>query len=156
MKISVKKAAPDVYSLKFDETEVALDGAGMKALLLEVTKIMMPGTGLGKSAEDKAKDFLHLIRNANDVGLQTFIMSANHEDMLVLLKCAEGDQMLATKLYGNMSENSKKVFIEDLNYKYKESVPSSLIGPAIDRLKKVMVKLQNEGTVVIENIKKRS
>ena len=70
MRISVKRAAPDVYALRLDDAELALDGAELKALLVEITRILAPSADVGKTAADRARDFLRHIKNANDVGLK--------------------------------------------------------------------------------------
>ena len=59
-------------------------------------------------------------------------------------KAAENNHALLEKLYTNMSERSRKIFAEDLAYKYKDGVPSSEVGAAIGRLMRVVRDLQDE------------
>jgi flagellar motor switch protein FliG len=155
MKISVKKAAPDVYALSLDDTELALDGADIKTLLLEITRILAPAEEVARTAKDRVRDFLRHIKNANDVGLQKFLLVADHDDVLVLLKAAEDDKALSRKFYSNMSERSRKIFIEDLAYKFRQEVSGSQIAAAISRLIGVAKELEDEGTLVYENVIKR-
>lgn len=155
MKISVKKAAPDVYALSLDDTELALDGADIKTLLREITRILAPADHVAKSAQDRAKDFLRHIKNANDVGLQKFLLVADHDDVLVLLKVAENNKALLRKFYANMSERSRKIFIEDLAYKFREGATGSQTTASIGRLMGVAKELEAEGTLVYENVIKR-
>ena len=155
MKISVKKVAPDGYALNIDDAELALDGADLKTLLVEIVRILAPTADVGKTAADPARDFLRHIKNANDVGLQKFLLAADHDDVLVLLKVAEDDKALLRKFYSNMSERSRKIFIEDLAYKFREDVPEFRITAAISRLVGVAKELEGDGTLVYENVIKR-
>jgi hypothetical protein len=155
MKISVKKAAPDVYALSLDDVELALDGAELKALLVEITRILAPAADIGKTPRDRAQDFLRHIKNANDVGLQKYLLAAAHDDVLVLLKVAENDKALLRKFHSNMSERSRKIFIEDLAYKFREEVSETRMTAAIDRLAGLARELESDGTLVYENVIKR-
>ena len=71
-------------------------------------------------------------------------MLADNGDVLVLLKAAENDRALQEILYANMSPRSRKIFAEDLAYKYKDGVPGAEIGAAIARLVRVAEKSQEE------------
>ena len=155
MKISVKEAAPDVYALILDDAEFALDGADLKTLLMEIIRILAPTSDVGKTAADRARDFLRHIKYANDVGLQKFLLGADHDDVLVLLKVTEGDKALSQKLYSNMSERSRKIFIEDLTYKFREAVSESRITAATKRLVGVAKELEGDGSLVYEDVIKR-
>jgi hypothetical protein len=155
MKISVKKAAPDVYALSIDDAELALDGAELKTLLVEITRILAPAAEVGKSAADRARDFLRHIKNANDVGLQKFLLAANHDDVLVLLKVAEADKALLRKFHSNMSDRSRKIFVEDLDYAFREEVSETRMTAAINRLVSLAKELEDDGTLVYENVIKR-
>ena len=155
MKISVKKAAPDVYALSLEDAEVALDGADLKTLLVEITRILAPSSDVGKTAADRARDFLRHIKNANDVGLQKFLLAADHDDVLVLLKVVEDDKALVRKFHSNMSERSRKIFIEDLTYTFREEVRDPRITAAINRLVGIAKALEGDGTLVYENVIKR-
>ncbi len=151
MKISVAKNADDAYTLKLDETEVALDREGLRTLMLEITRILMPVSADGKSAEEEAEDFIRGIKTANDIGIQALLGVADQDDILVLLKIAENDTALLGRLYGNMSERSRTIFVEDLNFKYKEGVPARRIGTAIGQLKESARQLEAVGTLVYED-----
>jgi hypothetical protein len=155
MKISVKQAAPDVYALILDDAEFALDAADLKTLLVEIIRILAPTSDVGKTAADRARDFLRHIKNANDVGLQKFLLGADHDDVLVLLKVTEDDKALSQKLYSNMSERSRKIFIEDLTYKFREAVSESRIAAATKRLVGVAKELEGDGSLVYEDVIKR-
>ncbi|MHA1597928.1 MAG: FliG C-terminal domain-containing protein [Alphaproteobacteria bacterium] len=154
MKISARKVAPDVYAITFDDTEVVLEGGDIKTLLMEVMKIMAPGGSTRKSAE-KNKEFLRHIKNANDVGIQKLLLVADHDDLLVLLKKAEDDQLLQDKFYNNMSDTNRKMFVEDLNYQFQGEVPLARERDAFKRLMVTASELESDGSLVYENVKSR-
>ena len=66
----------------------------------------------------------------------------------MLLKAAENNRALLDKLYANMSERSRKIFAEDLAYKYEDGVPGSEVGAAIGRLVRVARESQEEESPV--------
>ena len=154
-KITAKKAAPDVYSLSFDDTEVALEGNDLKTLLIQITRLLRPAGELAKSGDERRKEFLRHIKNADDVGLQKFLLAADHEDVLILLKVAEHDKALLKKFYGNMSDRSRKICIEDLIFKYKDGVSAAQVAAVIGRLGAIAKDFENEGTLIYENVVKR-
>ena len=155
MKISVKKAAPDVYALNLDDTELAFDGDELKTLLVEITRILAPAADVGKSASDRARDFLRHIKNANNVGLQKFLLAADHDDVLALLKVAEDNKALLRKFHSNMSDRSHKIFVEDLAYAFREEGGETRMTAAINRLVSLAKELEDDGTLVYENVIKR-
>ena len=155
MKITVKKAAPDVYALSFDDTEVALEGDDVKTLLVEITRILAPGAQMVKNAQQRTRDFVRRIKNADDVGIQKFLLLCARDDILVLLKVAEDDKALVRKFYGNMSERSRKVFVEDLVFKFKDEIPAARITAAIDNMSEIARQLEGEGTLIYENVVSR-
>ncbi len=150
MKIEVKQAAPDVFSLTFDGTEIALEGRDLKNLLLQVTKVLAPAVAAAKP-EDRSRDFLRQMKNANNIGIQKFLMSSDQKDVLVLLKVAEKDQVLLDKFYGNMSERLRKILAEDLAYKFKDGVSPGQINSAFTRLMETAASLEKSGTLAYEN-----
>jgi hypothetical protein len=155
MKITAKKAVPDVYSISFDDTESALEGNDLKSLLIQITRLLSPASDGARSGEDRRKEFIRHIKNADDVGLQKFLLAADHEDILILLKVAENDKALLKKFYANMSERSRKICIQDLVYKYKDGVSAAQVTAIIGRLGAIAKDLEIEGTLVYENVVKR-
>jgi hypothetical protein len=155
MKITAKKAAPDVYAISFDDIEVAIEGNDLKSLLIQITRLLSPASELTKSGVERRKEFIRHIKNANDVGLQKFLLAADHEDVLILLKVAENDKALLKKFYGNMSERSRKICIEDLIYKYEDDVSAAQVTAVIGRLGAIAKDLENGGTLVYENVVRR-
>ncbi|OHC74918.1 MAG: hypothetical protein A3G18_01160 [Rhodospirillales bacterium RIFCSPLOWO2_12_FULL_58_28] len=152
MKISVKKVAAGVYSLKFDDAEIVLESDELKELLLNVTKVLIPVGIQPDNYEEKAREFISHIKHADNVGIQKFIIVAGEDDIIVLLKTAENDKELLEKFYGNMSDRSRKMITEDLNYKFENGVPSGTVKSAFNRLIKTAKNLESEGSMIFENI----
>lgn len=148
MKIAVKQDAPDAFSLSIDETQVSVDGAGLKALLVEITRILAPGAGIVETDEEQARKFIGRMQTASDVGIQKLLLLCRHDDMLVLLKAAENDKAMLRKLYGNMSERSRKIFVEDLVFKFRDGLPAGRLRQAIDNLSRCVRQLESDGTLV--------
>lgn len=151
MKITVTKNEQGAIVIAFDETKVTLNGAETKTLLLGITKILLPEGAMGKSAAQRADEFIQRIKAANDLGIQKFLRVAEHDDLLVLLKIGEGDTDLAGRVYGNMTEKSHKIFAEDLAYRFEAGVSDEELGKAIARLTVVARDLENEGTLQFGN-----
>ena len=151
MKIFAHKVAPDVYTLNFDDTEVELDGKEIKKLLLEVMQMLAPG-GFTKKEDTRRKDFMRDIKNANDVGIQKLLLAGDHDDLLILLKAGELDEILQDKFFSNMSDTNRKMFEEDLIYQFKDGVPKPRTKKAINRLIEIAKDLEVEGTLVYENV----
>jgi hypothetical protein len=156
MKIVVKQAAPDVFSLTFEDTEIPLEGRDLKNLLLQVTKVLAPGGATVKNPEDKAKEFVRHIKTANDIGIQKFLMTADQGDILVFLKVTEDDQAIKDKLYGNMSDRLGKILAEDIAYKFKDGVSTGQASASTGRLMALAEDLEKSGTLVYESVVKRS
>ena len=127
----------------------------LKSLLIQITRLLSPASELTKSGVERRKEFIRHIKNANDVGLQKFLLAADHEDVLILLKVAENDKALLKKFYGNMSERSRKICIEDLIYKYEDDVSAAQVTAVIGRLGAIAKDLENGGTLVYENVVRR-
>ncbi len=152
MKITVRKAAEDVFVLAFGDIEVVVDGAGIETLVRRVAEVL--GAGV-ETTGDRLPDFFRHLKNANDVGVQRLLLMCDHEDVLVLLKVAEKDEPLLDKLYGNMSERSHKMCAEDMAYRFKEGVSSAEVDAALARLMDVARQLEDEGALVYENVRTR-
>ncbi|HEC14914.1 MAG TPA: hypothetical protein ENI72_04065, partial [Rhodospirillales bacterium] len=60
----------------------------------------------------------------------------------------EGDEALMQKFYANMSENARKMMVEDLIYKFKEDIPENKVKAALARLTRAAEKLGEEGTLI--------
>ncbi len=80
-----------------------------------------------------------------DTGIQTLLRAATHDDILVLLHSSEEDQDLQNRLYGNMTENSLKMYLEDLLFQFREGVPDYRFDEAMTRLIKTAEALAKDG-----------
>jgi hypothetical protein len=150
MRIDVRQVAPGQFSLTFDNSEVTLDARDVKNLLLQVMRAMAPGAAGGApapSTEDRARDFMGQFMTANDVGIQKFIMAADQNDILVMLKVAETDKALQDRFYRNMSERLRKIFAEDIVYKFKNGVSKAQINAAFSRLMPAAQNLEKTGVL---------
>ncbi len=145
MRIVVQQSSPDVYVLHFGETEIALNRNEVKLLLLELTKTLLPDGAITAGPRERARAFIQRIVKADDVGVQRLLGSAAHEDLLILLKLGEDDEALTKKLYGNMSQRSRKIFVEDLTFRFSEGVPEGQIATAISSLTRIAKRLEEEG-----------
>jgi len=154
MEISARKVASDAYSLNFDGTEVILSGAEIKELLLQITGILLPH-GSDQGTREMTLSFIRHIKGANDVGIQKFMRVANEDDILILLKVGEDDDDLLNKFYDNMTKLSRKVFTEDINYRFKEAISQTRVRRAVERLIRTADELEDEGSLTFANITAR-
>jgi len=145
MKIDVTKHDDGAFGLTFDGNEVSLSAQDMKMLLLQITQILAPGPEVARKIEADRQRFLERLKGAIDVDLQIFIQAADHDDVVVLLKAAEDDQAAREKLFRNMSENSRKMFIEDMEFRFREDVPVSQFSAALSRLHQTAEELRSDG-----------
>lgn len=146
MDISVTSTGDDAYTVTIGDTEVVLDGNDLKRLLREGAKYLAPSPKEEPSGEEKTARFFRRIMVSDDIGIQKLLGIAAHVDVLVLLKAAEADGELLAKLYGNMSERSRKMFEEDLEYRFKESIPDADVEKAIGRLAEAANELEKQET----------
>jgi hypothetical protein len=151
MDISVTKTGADAYTLRLGTEHLTLDGRGLKALLLQITQVLMPGAAASAQAAIKAGDFMGRLRGASDKGLQALMLAVQHDDVLVLLKAAERDPDLRDRLYANMSERSRKMCVEDMLFKFRDGVvPEGSFDAAMARLNQAARRLEAEGALTYE------
>lgn len=141
MQTSIRKSGSNAYVLTLGESEIALDHRTLKELLLEITKILLSQETTG--AEDEALELAAMIKAEDDIGVQKFILAAEHEDVLILLKSLKDDKAFHEKIYGNMSEKARTLFTEDAEFKRADLLSKSEIGNAVGRLKLVLKKLKD-------------
>ena len=146
MDITVTKTGEDAYTVSIGDTEVVLDGNDLKRLLREGAKYLAPAPADEASLEEKTARFVRRIKAADDIGIQKLLGIADHGDVLVLLKTAEGDEELLGKLHGNMSARSRMMCEEDLAFKFKDNVPDADLETAIGRLSEAANELEKQGT----------
>ncbi len=141
MQTSIKKSGSNAYVLTLGGTEITLDHQTLKKLLLETTKILLSQENTG--AEDEARELAAMIKADDDIEVQKFILAAEHEDVIILLKSVEDDTAFRQKIYGNMSKKARTLLAEDAEFKHTEILSKSEIKDAVGRLKLVLKKLKS-------------
>lgn len=150
MKIALTQSGPDAFSLTLGDTDVELNAAGLKTVLVEITRLLVPGASLAESEEEQARTFIGQIRRGNDVGIQKMLLICQHDDLLALLKAGETDKALLLKFYSNMSERSRKIFAEDLVYRFADGLPPGRLRHAVENLARCADQLASDGTLIFE------
>lgn len=145
MAVEVKKVAGDNIEITVDDQRLTVDPKNARVILAHLAQIIRPETASQRS-EGTAK-FLNQLRNASDSGIQGLLRSADHDDVLVLLKLAEEDTTLRTKLYGNMTPKSAQLYAEDLEFKFQAELPGILVEDAVHRLIQTANELIENGTL---------
>ena len=145
MHISVNQGNDENFELVFDDTTIPISIGDMEQLHYQLSNILRPTTVQEKKARHQA--FLAKLKFAEDSGIQTLMRAAAHDDILVLLHASEQDVMLKKKLYGNMSENSKKIYVEDLVFQFRQGLPDYRLDEAMTRLLKIAESLAKDGTL---------
>jgi flagellar motor switch protein FliG len=143
MKIQVKKTDEHRYHVVLDSHGTDMSLEDMERLHHMLTDILRPETAHEKRTRHQA--FLSSLRTADDTGIQTLLRAASHDDILVLLHSSEEDQDLQNRLYGNMTENSLKMYLEDLLFQFREGVPDYRFDEAMTRLIKTAESLVKDG-----------
>lgn len=151
MKINITKSGDNTFDVAFDETKVTLSSVEIKTLLLQATKVLMPGGGPVAKPEDRVKKFAIRFQKANDVGVQNFIREADPDELLVLLKIIEADKALMQRFYTNMRNNLQKMMTEDLAFKFKEGVASEKVAAALNGLMRKSKELEQKGALIFED-----
>lgn len=146
MKISARRSDDGTFTLKFDQTDVALSTADLKTLLMQVTRLLTPDAmKADASAVESAAKLAATLKGATDIEIQAFIQAAGEDDILVLLKLGEEDEALLGKLYGNMTENMRRLFEEDMGFKYGDGIPDGPAKTAIREMQATIRKLAADG-----------
>ncbi len=148
MKVDLTKISPGRFELTLDDRRIAMSAAELEALRICIDDAIRPESRLER--DKRYQEFLAELRTANDPGIQALLRTAAHEDILVLLHSSEQDVDLKKKLYGNMSENSIKMYVEDLLFEFREGVPLYRFDEAMARLIKIVESMVRAGTLTIE------
>jgi len=145
MDIHVNQINDQTYELIFDGQVVSISIGDMERLHHRLSDILRPETAQEKRSRHQS--FLTKLKSAEDAGIQALFRAATHDDILVLLHSSEQDEDLKKKLYGNMSENSMKVYVEDLVFQFREGVPDYRFDEAMTRLLKTAEGLASDGVL---------
>lgn len=130
MQIQVLKDGSGDFFLSFDDVMVTLPSAELKQLLVQIIHAY-GGTGNTKFSPE---EFFARLKKTDDVSLQTLIQVAENEDLVALVKLSESDKDLQTKLFKNMSDNSRKNFVDDAGFKFADGNNESQLSIALLRL----------------------
>ena len=145
MKISVCEDGRGGYSVSFDDTEIRLDARDLKELLIQAAEVLAPSAAFEKKADADRRVFMARLSDADDVGIQALIQTADHDDIVVLLKASGHGNELFEKLIRNMSETNRKIFLEDMDYKFQNDALDSMVRAAFSRLHRVVEQLEEDG-----------
>ena len=148
MRINVSKDSGGTFVISFDDTIVTISGKDLKVLLLEIMHAF-GSTGQTAIRETNCDQFFARVKESDDVSLQTLIQIAEHDDTVTLVKLAERDEAVLQRLFSNMSDNNRKIFQEDADYRFKETVPSDDADLALLRLTQICDTLTAEGRAEI-------
>ena len=130
--VNLKKISDDAYEIIIDEQRLALNIEDLTRLETLLADILRPQSRTERGRNYQS--FLSNLGNADNSGIQALLHTASHDDILVLLHSSENDPRLKQKLYGNMSENSIKMYLEDVLFQFREGVPAYRFDEAMTRL----------------------
>ena len=145
MKTAIAKTESGRFVLSFDANTIEMDEHDLKILWTQIEDAIHPHTR--DERIERYKLFLVSLTEASDAGIQNLLRTAAHEDILVLLHSSEQDDTLKKKLYRNMSQNSMKMYIEDLLFEFREGVPGYRFDDAMLRLIDTVEKMVSAGTI---------
>ena len=131
MQVQALKDENGDFLLSFDDTMVTLDSSNLKRLLIEIIQAY---ASTGGNSKFSPADFFNRLKQADDVSVQTLIQTAEHEDIVALVKATEKDEELRSKLFNNMSANSKKTLEEEVEFKFKDATKGDQVNAALVRL----------------------
>jgi len=146
MSISVRRLENDKFHLSINGNDVVLDGPAYRSLVAEMTALLRKPDGRG--SDDETREFLLNIRRGSDVGIQALLLVADQDDVVALLKASEKDEKAQTKLLANMGETSRKIFVEDVNFRYANGIPDGELNNAIHRLSATVREIEKDGVLV--------
>lgn len=147
MKISIRKLGPDQFGLLFDGQQVMLSLVDLTLLVTEATRALNPGAAKAAApGGNPGQDFAQRLRAASDVGIQALLRAAAEDDVLILLKLCEKDPGLSDRLLGNMSDRARKMFLEDLGFKFRDhGLSAEAASSALGRLAQTVLTLESQG-----------
>ena len=145
MEITINKIDDGNFEVLLGETRIELDFDSLEHLHAQMSAILRPETVAEKRKHQQ--EFLVKLSSASDSGIQSLLRTAASDDILVLLHTSEKEKPLKKKLYGNMSENSIKMYIEDMLFKFSDGVKSYQFDEAMTRLIKTVDQLEMQGAL---------
>ncbi len=146
MQVQALKDENGNFLLSFDDTMVTLDSSNLKRLLVEIIQAY---SSKGVSSRFNPAEFFERLKRADDVSIQTLIQSSEQDDVIALVKVSEKDKELRKKLFDNMSDNSRKNFEEEVEFRYKDETKEEQINAALLRLTMTCNTLKKEEKINI-------
>jgi len=146
MQVQALKDENGNFLLSFDDTMVTLDSSNLKRLLVEIIQAY---SSKGVSSRFNPAEFFERLKQADDVSIQTLIQSSEQDDVIALVKVSEKDKELRKKLFDNMSDNSRKNFEEEVEFRYKDETKEEQINAALLRLTMTCNTLKKEEKINI-------
>jgi flagellar motor switch protein FliG len=147
MDVSVKKITGGNYEILFGDDKMEVSAEDIDRLHSQLSAILRPETVAEKLV--RHNEFLAKLLRANDNGIQSLLRIADHDDVVILLTMSEKNKDLKKKLYGNMTENAIKMFVEDMNFLMRGDVTNYKIDEAMTRLIKSVEELTENETIII-------
>jgi flagellar motor switch protein FliG len=148
MKVELTKISGGRYALTLGERRIEIDVADLDAVRRLIDDALRPESRIERAV--RYRTFLEGLRAANDTGIQALLRSAAHDGILVLLYSSEHDAALKKKLYGNMTENSIKMYVEDLLFEFRNGVPDYRFDGAMLRLIEHVDDMVRAGTLTMD------
>lgn len=147
MGVTVTKLADERYQILFGDNRIDVSAEDIEHLHSQLLEILRPETVVEK--QNHHKEFLAQLLRANDSGIQALLRIADHDDAVLLLTACEDDPALKKKLYGNMTENAIKMFVEDMTFLMRDGVSAYKFDKAISRLIKSVEDLTKDGAFIV-------
>lgn len=142
MSMTARKLGDDRFAVLLAGNEVILDAQAFRDLINHMLNLLEPGS------DEETSAFLLQLSNGHDVGVQALLRVADHDDIVALLKAAQSEPRALGKLGANMSENARKLFDEDLNFRFAKGASSADLNAAIHRLIAAVRDIEKNGTPV--------
>jgi hypothetical protein len=146
MQVQALKDENGDFLLSFDDTMVTLDKNDLKKLLIEIIQAYASS---GTTAKFSPIDLFNRLKEADDVSIQTLLQTVEQEDIVALVKASEKDQEVKSKLYNNMSSNSKKTIEEEVEFRFKDAEKEDQVNAALVRLTMTCNNLKKEEKAII-------
>jgi len=145
MNITLREDGAGHFVICFDETEIRLRKTDLDVLSGSIRRMLTSVDIPTPDPEADLQEFSKRLSDAGDVGMQAFIQTADHNDLVVLLRATEADGVLQKKLFQNMSPTNRKIFLEDVEYSLQNQTANRLAADALARLQKVIEMLEADG-----------
>ncbi|MAF49115.1 MAG: FliG C-terminal domain-containing protein [Rhodospirillales bacterium] len=145
MDIEVNRVNEDRFEIILEDRRTVVDRDGLARLSRHLNDLLDPVAREARA--ERYNEFLDRLQTANNTGIQALLGTAAHDDILVLLHSSEENAELRKKLYANMSDNSVKIYVEDLLFQFREGLPGYRFDEAMRRLIETAENLVEDGAL---------